>query len=82
MLSNILPCISLHTNKGRRACILVTHHVNMHHVRYGGELKSFPHKPNGIQLLDCLGGCVKQAVTASHYSNWGAPKFHCSAPHS
>ena len=27
------------------------YHLNMDHVRYGGDLKSFPHKPNGIQLF-------------------------------
>ena len=73
-LFNILPCISLKTNKDLgRVCIPVTYHVNMHHARYRGELKRFPHKPNEIQLLDCVGGGLKRVVTASNSSNWGSP---------
>ena len=69
MLFNILACIRRKTNNGRRACIPVTYHVNMHHVRYGGKFKRFPHKPNGIQLFHYLGGALKRAVTASVSSN-------------
>ena len=62
--------------------MLVTFHLNMHHVRFGGELKNVSTQSHPNQAIRLSWGWFEMRCNNRQFFQVGSPQSHCIAPHS